>query len=178
MSGADRLRIIGGTWRGRQIAVPAGGGVRPTGDRVREAWFSIVQYQVPKATVVDLCAGSGALGIEALSRGAAHVTFVDSSAAALVAIRKNLDALGAPAARYALHLGDAEQFVRGLAKHSYSLGFADPPYALSVAAGLSAVWQLNEFATVLGIEHPSPLDIGDGGDRRQYGQTVITFFRS
>jgi 16S rRNA (guanine966-N2)-methyltransferase len=178
MSGADRLRIIGGAWRGRQIAVPASGGVRPTGDRVREAWFSIVQYDVPQATVLDLCAGSGALGIEALSRGATHVTFVDASAAALAAIRKNLDALGAPVASYALHRGDAEQFVRGLAQHAYSLAFADPPYASPVAAGLSAAWQMNPFAKVFGIEHPSSRDIGDGGDRRQYGQTAITFFRS
>ena len=96
------MRIIGGIWRGRQIAVPSSGGVRPTRDRVREAWFSIIQYDVPQATVIDLCAGSGALGIEALSRGATHVTFVDSSSVALAAIGKNLDALGAAGSTYTL----------------------------------------------------------------------------
>jgi 16S rRNA (guanine966-N2)-methyltransferase len=171
------MRIIGGSWRGRQIAVPASGGVRPTGDRVREAWFSIVQYDVPKATVLDLCAGSGALGIEALSRGASHVTFVDSSATALAAIKANLDSLGAAPERFTLYRGDAEQFVTGLSGHAFSLGFADPPYASSVGAGLSAAWRAAPFASILGIEHPSGIDIGDGGDRRRYGQTAITFFR-
>ena len=171
------MRIIGGSWRGRQIAVPAAGGVRPTGDRVREAWFSIIQFDVPKATVVDLCAGSGALGIEALSRGAAHVTFVDAAASALAAIQKNLAALGASPASYTLHRGDAEPFVRGLTAGAFSLGFADPPYTLTVAAGLSAAWQAVPFATVFGIEHPAQLDLGGGGDHRRYGQTAITFFR-
>ncbi len=171
------MRIIGGSWRGRQIAGPASGGVRPTGDRVREAWFSIIQYDVPQATVVDLCAGSGALGIEALSRGASHVTFVDSSATALAAIKANLALLGAAPERYALHRGDAEQFVKGLPAQAFSLGFADPPYASSIGAGLSATWHATPFAAILGIEHPSAVDIGDGGDRRRYGQTAITFFR-
>ncbi len=171
------MRIIGGTWRGRTIAVPASGGVRPTGDRVREAWFSIIQFDVPKARVIDLCAGSGALGIEALSRGAAHVTFVDSSPAALAAIQKNLKSLGADPTTWTLHRGDAEQFVRGLPAHAYSLGFADPPYALGVAAGLGEAWRSVHFATLFTIEHPAALDLGDGGDRRRYGQTAITFFR-
>ena len=171
------MRIIGGSWRGRQIAVPKGSDVRPTGDRVREAWFSIIQFDVPKATVVDLCAGSGALGIEALSRGATHVTFVDSSASALAAIEKNLTGLGALRTSFTLQRNDAEQFVRGLPTNAFTLGFADPPYASTVAAGLAATWHTTHFATVLGIEHPSALRIGDGGDHRRYGQTAITFFR-
>ena len=171
------MRIIGGSWRGRQITVPANGGVRPTGDRVREAWFSIVQYDVPQATALDLCAGSGALGIEALSRGASHVTFIDSSLSALKAIKANLQSLGAAPERYVLHRGDAEQFVSGLSAHAFTIGFADPPYASSVATGLSAAWRETPFVSVLGIEHPSAIDIGNGGDRRRYGQTAITFFR-
>ena len=171
------MRIIGGSWRGRQIAVPKGSDVRPTGDRVREAWFSIIQFDVPKAIVVDLCAGSGALGIEALSRGASHVTFVDSSASALAAIEKTLAGLGALRTSFTLHRGDAEQFVRGLTAHAFTLGFADPPYASTVAAGLSATWNTAHFATVLGIEHPAALSLGDGGDHRRYGQSAITFYR-
>ena len=172
------MRIIGGSWRGRQISVPASGGVRPTGDRVREAWFSIIQYDVPSATVVDLCAGSGALGIEALSRGASHVTFVDSSAPILAAIQKNLDALGASPSSYLLYRGDAEQYVAALPAQTFSLGFADPPYALPVAAGLSAAWRRAPFATVFCIEHLAAVDLGDGGDRRRYGQTAISFYRA
>ena len=170
------MRIIGGAWRGRQIAVPAAD-VRPTGDRVREAWFSIVQYEVPEATVVDLCAGSGALGIEALSRGAAHVTFVDSNPAVLRGIERNLQLLDASPSRYTLHRADAVQFVGSLPAATFSLGFADPPYASGVAADLGDAWRLSHFATVLGVEHPASLDLGDGGDRRRYGITAITFFR-
>ncbi len=171
------MRIIGGSWRGRQITVPAAGGVRPTGDRVREAWFSIIQFDVPNARAVDLCAGSGALGIEALSRGAAHVTFVDSSSVALEAIQRNLASLGADPSRFSLQKGDAEQFVRGVPAHTFSLGFADPPYALGVAANLCLTWRATPFATVFGVEHAAALDLGDGGDRRRYGQTAITLFR-
>jgi len=171
------MRIIGGSWRGRQISVPSAGGVRPTGDRVREAWFSIIQFDVPHARVVDLCAGSGALGIEALSRGASHVTFVDSAPSALATIQRNLVSLGADPSRFSLHKGDAEQFVRGVPAHAFSLGFADPPYALSVAANLCAAWRTTPFATVFGVEHPSAIDLGDGGDRRRYGQAAITLYR-
>ncbi len=171
------MRIIGGSWRGRQISAPSVGGVRPTGDRVREAWFSIIQFDVPNARVVDLCAGSGALGIEAMSRGAAHVTFIDSSASALATIQRNLESLGADPSRYALQKGDAEAFVRGVPAHTFSLAFADPPYALAVAANLCAGWRASPFASVFSVEHPATVDLGDGGDRRRYGQTAITFFR-
>ncbi len=73
------MRIVAGEWRGRVIKAPKGQHVRPTGDRVREAWMNIIATQIPGARVVDLFAGSGALGIEALSRGAAHATFVDEA---------------------------------------------------------------------------------------------------
>lgn len=157
--------------------MPARGGVRPTGDRVREAWFSILQYDVPQSRVLDLCAGSGALGIEALSRGATHVTFVDSSPAALATIGANLQSLKADPATFAVQRADAVHFARGLTAHAFSLAFADPPYALAVAADLVEVWRAVPFATVFAVEHPAAVDIGDGGDRRRYGQTAISFFR-
>jgi 16S rRNA (guanine966-N2)-methyltransferase len=160
------VRIIGGAWRGRTIAVPGTGTVRPTSDRVREAWFSIL----------DLCAGSGALGIEALSRGASHVTFVDSSAPVLAAIQANLASLGAAPASYTLHRGDAVAFVRTLGAGHFTVAFADPPYALAVAAELVEAWHATPFASLLAVEHPAAIQLGDGGDRRRYGQTAITFF--
>jgi 16S rRNA (guanine966-N2)-methyltransferase len=169
------VRIIGGAWRGRAIAVPTRGAVRPTGDRVREAWFSIIQFDVPQATVVDLCAGSGALGIEALSRGASHATFVDAAATALTAIQKNLASLGAAPDSFTLVRADAEQFVRALPAHAFDVAFADPPYASPVAGELSALWHAVPFAKVFGVEHPASAELG--GDRRRYGQSAITFFR-
>jgi 16S rRNA (guanine966-N2)-methyltransferase len=171
------VRIIGGRWRGRQIAAPATDAVRPTGDRVREAWFSILQFDLPGARVVDLCAGSGALGIEALSRGASHVTFVDNAPRSLDAIRRNLTTLGADASSYTLHRADVLPFVRDLPADAFTLGFADPPYASGIAAQLAEAWRSVRFASVLSVEHPDAVRLGDGGDRRRYGLTAITFFR-
>src|SRR4030095_12653009 len=90
---APDVRIIAGRWRGRRITAPAGDQVRPTGDRVREAWMSIVRPWLPGARVLDLFAGSGALGLEALSRGADLVDFVEIAPRSLAALRANLDAL-------------------------------------------------------------------------------------
>src|ERR1043165_2687247 len=116
------MRIIGGQRRGRRIDAPAGDRVRPTGDRVREAWLSIVNPWIAGAKVLDLFAGSGALGLESLSRGAARVDFVESAAQSLVALRKNIETLGAEAGAQ-VHRGDALRFVGGLAPHAYDVAF-------------------------------------------------------
>ena len=92
---AGDMRIVAGRWRGRTIAAPAGRVVRPTADRVREAWMSVVQPWLPGARVLDLFAGSGALGLEALSRGAAQADFVEQAAPSLRALRDNIAALDA-----------------------------------------------------------------------------------
>ncbi len=88
------MRIVAGEFGGRRLVVPRDGRVRPTADRVREAWMSIVAPELPGARVLDLFAGSGALGLEALSRGASHATFVELAPASLEALRGNIDALG------------------------------------------------------------------------------------
>ena len=88
------MRVVAGTFRGRRLVAPPGDATRPTSDRVREALFSVLGPQVHGARVLDLFAGSGALGIEALSRGAAAAVFVDRAPAAIKAIRANLSALG------------------------------------------------------------------------------------
>ena len=120
------MRIIAGKWRGRSLEAPAGRDTRPTADRVREALFSMLASRLGSfedLRVADLFAGSGALGFEALSRGAAHATFVESNASAAAAIRRNADKLGASVqviAGSALSLPRCEAF---------DLIFADPPYA-------------------------------------------------
>src|SRR3954454_20252175 len=91
------MRVIAGRFGGRRLQAPAGAATRPTSDRVREALFAIRGERVAGARVLDLYAGSGALGIEALSRGAAEATFVDSAPAAVRAVRANLEAVGAQA---------------------------------------------------------------------------------
>src|SRR3954470_140576 len=107
------MRIVAGRWRGRTIAAPTGREVRPTADRVREAWMSIVSPLLPDARVLDLFAGSGALRIEGSSRGAAAAYRVEIAPASLRAIQANVDALGAGDAVH-IHRKDALRFVDGL----------------------------------------------------------------
>src|SRR5437868_13287760 len=104
------MRIVAGAWRGRQIKAPTGELVRPTGDRVREAWMSIVNASLPDARVLDLFAGSGALGLEALSRGAREAHFVENAARSLEVIAKNVTTLGA-GERAIVHRADALKFL-------------------------------------------------------------------
>src|ERR671926_416665 len=123
------MRIVSGRWRGRLIQAPADQRVRPTADRVREAWMSILQNDIPGARVLDLFAGSGALGLEALSRGASWVDFVELGGRSLKALRRNIDALGA-AAETTVHRADAVPFVERLPEGAYDIALADPPYGL------------------------------------------------
>jgi 16S rRNA (guanine966-N2)-methyltransferase len=127
------VRVIGGELRGRRLAAPPGTAIRPTSDRVREAIFDILFSQggVEGAQVIDLFAGSGALGIEALSRGAATVTFVERDPAALAAIRANLASVGLGEAERegdaTVVRADAENWVATTASR-YDLALVDPPY--------------------------------------------------
>jgi 16S rRNA (guanine966-N2)-methyltransferase len=170
------VRIVAGRWRGRRIAAPPDDRVRPTGDRVREAWMSIVSPWLPGARVLDLFSGSGALGLEALSRGAEVVDFVEIAPKSLSLIRENADALGAGAAAV-IHRADALRFVEKLEPHAYDVAFADPPYDLGLAAALTEQWLAKPFADILGIEHRANETLPGAGDRRRYGSTVITFYR-
>jgi 16S rRNA (guanine966-N2)-methyltransferase len=189
------LRIVAGEWRGRRIAVP-GAGVRPTADRVREAWMSIVRPALDGAQVADLYAGSGALGLEALSRGAAHCDFVERDAAVRRTLDANVQALGA-GTRATVHAAEALAFVdaavtaraatastgQGAGGPCWDVAFADPPYAEGTAAALAERWLATGFATIFGVEHeaavtlPVPAD-GRVADRRVYGDTALTIYRA
>ena len=171
------MRIVAGRWRGRRLVAPAGRAVRPTADRVREAWMSIVGPELPGARVLDLFAGSGPLGIEALSRGAASADLVENAAQSLAAIAENLALVGAgDAAR--VHRADALRFTKGLAAHAYDVAFADPPYDQGMAAQIAEQWLLLPFADLLGVEHRAFEKLPAGGEMRRYGDTAITFFRA
>ncbi len=119
------LRIIGGSWRGRRLRFPASAAIRPTPDRVRETLFNWIGARVPGARALDLFAGSGALGLEALSRGAAHVQFIERDAAAARELGRLLAEWGASGA--AMHRGDALRFLAG-APQRFDLVFLDPPF--------------------------------------------------
>lgn len=128
------MRVVAGEHAGRRLAAPRGKHTRPTSDRVREAVFSMLG-SVDGIRVLDLYAGSGALGIEALSRGARAATFVDSHAAAARAVRENLERVGSDRGR--VFRADVLSFVRGAARHGevWDLVLCDPPYRLAPGLG-------------------------------------------
>src|SRR5213083_2699929 len=167
------LRIIAGEFKGRRLKTPGGRTVRPTGDRVKEAWFSILQQSIPEARVLDLFAGSGALGFEALSRGAMAVDFVDNHMASLAAILDNAATLKVED-RVTIHRMDAVRFAERLQPAQYDVAFADPPYATDDAERLAGIFRATPFARILGIEHRPDLAL-TGDDTRRYGDAAITF---
>lgn len=172
------MRVVAGTYGGRRLVAPPGATTRPTSDRVREALFSILGESVHGARVLDLFAGSGALGIEALSRGAASAVFVDHSARAIASVRANLAALGIDAdvrrmdARAALRAASART-------EAYDLVFLDPPYRraaelgrdlsgalVAVLAPGARVVSESDRRDPLALELPLAV-------QRRYGDTVI-----
>jgi 16S rRNA (guanine966-N2)-methyltransferase len=171
------VRIVAGKWRGRRIKALADDRVRPTADRVREAWLNIVNPWLPDARVVDLFAGSGALGLEALSRGAAVAEFVEVAPPSLRLIRDNADALGAGTSAV-IHRADAQRFIASLEPHAFDIAFADPPYGLGLASEVAQAWLDTPFADILGVEHRRDETLPGEGERRRYGDTVITFLRA
>lgn len=125
------MRIIAGIYKNKKIEAPKGNATRPTSERLRESLFNIVQTYIEEAKVLDLCAGSGAMGIEALSRGASHVTFVDTSKESIFCIRKNIEQLQIKKATRILE-GDIFRVLEKLEKAAerFDLIYVDAPYAL------------------------------------------------
>jgi 16S rRNA (guanine966-N2)-methyltransferase len=175
------MRVVAGAAKGRRLTAPKGDDVRPTADRVKEALFASLQPLLPDAHVLDLFAGSGALGLEALSRGAAHVTFVERDRHACDAIRRNIEVVGLPGA--SLVAQSAERALAGtLDGAPFDLVLADPPYHLPKAtlhALLGALLpHLADGATVI-VERaardgvPTWPDELRPGEPRRYGDTSL-----
>jgi 16S rRNA (guanine966-N2)-methyltransferase len=174
------VRVIAGQWRGRRLVAPKGDATRPTSDRVREALFSILGARVDGARVLDLYAGSGALAIEALSRGAASAVLVDDAPAAVRAITANLQ--GADGAEVVRR--DARAFVRTARAEArqYDLVFLDPPYRQAPEAGRALAEPLAAVLAPGGLvvsesDRRTPLDLPTLtlDDERRYGDTLIRF---
>ncbi|HLN05684.1 MAG TPA: RsmD family RNA methyltransferase [Acidimicrobiales bacterium] len=170
------MRVIGGTARRRQLRAPPVPGLRPTSDRVREAIFDILASlgAVEDASVLDAYAGSGALGIEALSRGAGSVCFVESDPRAVSAIRANLDSTGfgnAPGVRVVR--ADVHEFLAGEAGTSYELALVDPPYSFADWPSLLSVLR----ADVAVLESSAAVEVPETFVVRReyrYGGTLVT----
>ena len=180
------MRVIAGEWRGRALKAPAWEGLRPTSDRLRETLFNVLAPRVSGARVLDGYAGTGALGIEALSRGAAHVTFVERDPRAGRLIEANLAALGGDEARgrYAIIRAGFADAVGGLAAGAFDVVLLDPPYADgAVAEALDGAARIASPATVIVVEHAArhvpPAD--HAGLRLQRtvraGDSALSFYR-
>ena len=187
------MRIVGGTFKGRAIIAPQGDVVRPTSDRVRESVFNILahgnfgdDFSLEGARVLDLFAGTGAMGLEAISRGAAFALFVDEQAESRAAIRENVEALGLT--------GQAKLFKRdatnlgprpGSVGAPFSVVFADPPYGRSLGgpAILSARaggWMTDDALVIVEEALTSDFEAPEGFeevDRRRYGKSGIVMLR-
>ena len=185
------MRVIAGRWRGRRLEAPPGRSTRPTSDRVREAVFSAVDSRLggwDDVRVADLYAGSGALGIEALSRGASHVVFVESDLRAAQCIHRNLMALGVTENRATVLSRRVEATPPAtLAPSPVSLLFADPPYRIDAAEVTRIVRLLGEAGTMRAgtlvvYEHAAgTMPVWPAGfsaeEPRVYGDTAVSFAR-
>jgi 16S rRNA (guanine966-N2)-methyltransferase len=183
------MRIVGGRFRGRQLAVPADDSTRPTSDRVREAVFNILAHGIPGfslegARVLDLFSGTGALGIEALSRGAAYCLFVEDGTEARALIRRNIEAFGLTGVtkvfrRDATNLGPASN------RESFRLTFLDPPYGKglaerALASAAAGGWLAPNAVAVIEERKDTTLALPPDFtilDRRTWGDTQVMFAR-
>ena len=174
--GGRVTRIVSGRWGGRRLVVPKDRTIRPTAERVREAWFNILGPDIVGARVLDLFAGSGALGLEALSRGAAHASFVEMHATSLGVLRENIATLGA-AGESDVQRSDVLRYVAGLAAGAFDVAVADPPFATDFAQQLVTAWHAVPFASVLAVEHAQRTELS-GGTTRRWGDIAVTFYRA
>jgi len=170
------LRIVGGKFAGRDLTSPAESRVRPTAEHVRAAILDVLAADVPKARVLDLFAGTGALGLEALSRGAQSADFVEFRPSSLHALRANVAALRVRE-RTRIFKRDAVQFAAALSEDSYDLAFVDPPYESRQLDLVLASWRASGFSRILVAEHSRAHSLPAGWTRRTFEDTVVTFYR-
>jgi 16S rRNA (guanine966-N2)-methyltransferase len=171
------MRIVGGKWAGRHLTSPPDRRVRPTSEHVRDAWLSNLQPELDRARVLDLFAGTGALALEAMSRGALSADFVETRPSSLHALRANVAALHVRE-RTRIFKKDALAFAAALPAGAYDVAFADPPYASRQLDRLIETWQRTPFARVLTVEHAHDHALPPGGKRRLFEDTAVTTYRA
>ncbi len=156
--------------------MPRSGSLRPTPERAREGWMNVLGPVLEGAAVVDLFAGTGALGLEALSRGAGHATFVERDRRALDSLRQNIAALDAGDLCTIVN-ANVFAYLDTLAPESFDLALADPPYAKGLADRLVKRYMRVPFARILSVEHGAGerLELPAAAEERRYGDTVIAF---
>jgi 16S rRNA (guanine966-N2)-methyltransferase len=170
------MRIVGGRFRGRHLASP-GARVRPTAEPVRDALMSVLRDDLKGARILDLFAGTGALGLESLSRGASRVDFVENGPESLHALKANVAALRLRK-KARIFKRDALPFAAALDPLAYDVAFADPPYGSRMLDKLLEGWAERPFSRILVVEPAADHRLPFPGERYEFGDTAVTLFRA
>lgn len=170
------MRIVGGKFQGRDLTSPGDFRVRPTAEHVRAALLDALSAEVPGARVLDLFAGTGALGIEAISRGAESADFVEFRPASLRALKANVIAFKLRE-RTRIFKKDALLFMAGLDAGAYDIAFADPPYTSRLSEHVLKAWREKRFSRILALEHAATAQLPPGAHRKRFEDTAITIYR-
>jgi 16S rRNA (guanine966-N2)-methyltransferase len=175
------MRIIAGRLKGRRLKVPTWDGLRPTSDKLRETLFNILAPRIDGARVLDGYAGTGAVGIEAISRGAAHVTFIEQDRRAVALIEENVRGCGVEGG-YTIHRGDTATVLPGLGSNAFDLILLDPPYDITTTTAVleASARALSDGGLVV-LEHatrrePEPVMLLEPVRRVKSGDSTLTFF--
>ena len=174
------MRIIAGAYKGRNLKSPPSLNVRPTSDRLRETLFNVIAPYIEDARFLDLCAGSGAVGIEALSRGASHVTFVDRSRRMCKLIEANIDLCRIPEEQFDIYCSEANEFLKQSKDENWDIVFFDPPYKEDYLKTLQLLG--NNTLVIAEHHHKTELPESIGGLQRtrilKQGDSSLSFYHT
>jgi 16S rRNA (guanine966-N2)-methyltransferase len=171
------VRIIAGKFAGRDLTSPQDSRVRPTAEHVRAYLLDQLRADLPDARILDLFAGTGALGLEAISRGAQSADFVETRPSSLHALKANI-ALLRLRDRTRVFKRDALPFAAALSQDSVDIAFADPPYGSRMLDRVIESWYTRRFARVLAVEHERTHQLPAGSHRREFEDSAITIYRA
>ena len=171
------LRIVKGKFAGRTLTSPNDFRVRPTAEHVRVALLSMVHDELANARVLDLFAGTGALGLEAISRGAKSADFVETRPASLHALKANVAALRGMKDCTRIFKRDALPFAAALVADSYDITFVDPPYGSKMLDRVLDSWMANKFSRVIAIEHAASHELPRPFDKRIIEDSAVSLYR-
>ena len=167
---------MAGKFGGRDLTSPNDFRVRPTAEHVRAELLDMLRADVPNARVLDLFAGTGALGLEALSRGALRADFVETRPASLHALRANVAVLRLRE-RTRVFKRDALPFAAALTADTYDITFLDPPYGSRMLDRVLESWRANRFSRILAVEHAPTHELPAGVDSRRFAESALTIYR-
>jgi 16S rRNA (guanine966-N2)-methyltransferase len=170
------VRIVKGRFAGRDLVSPNDSRVRPTAEHVRAALLDLLDSDLADARVLDLFAGTGALGLEAISRGSARADFVETRPSSLHALRANV-ALLRVRERTRIFKRDALPFAGALAEDDYDVAFVDPPYGSRMLDRVIDAWNAKRFSRVLAVEHAASHELPRAHTRRTLDETTVSIYR-